>query len=80
MSTVSPVYHTVETVRFIQLWWLGGRASASHSVESLSLILWWIEFCLGTYDGEILNKKARVLMLVKSGWMVDIIHVISNKP
>ena len=31
----------------IQPWWLGGRASALHSIESQSLLPRWIKTCFG---------------------------------
>ena len=36
-------YRVAFLYRWIQPWWLRGRASASHSVESRSLIPWWIK-------------------------------------
>ena len=68
--------------KLVQPWWLGGRASYSHSVESRSLLPRWIESRLGRFYELILTKNE--LMLPEVPWTVICtyyvqIHTIDNQ-
>ena len=62
----------------IQLWWLGGRVSASHSDESRSLLPRWIE----SHLGHVFSNVAIIIKLITrcNGPTIYAIGLWYNKP